>query len=399
VAGAAAGLPPGPRAGTADLSLVVPDATAALRGRPTKVLPLPGDGDGPPPRGVVVLVVDGLGRHLLDDHAEVAPTLTALPGVTLDAPFPTTTSTSLTTIGTGLAPGEHGIVGFSLAVPGDDRPLVTLTWSWERQDPRLDARDDVVPERLQPSATALEAAARQGLQVVTVLRPEFATSGLTRAGLRGGEVVTAAGLEDTLTAAVEAAAAGTAQRPALVYAHHGEVDTVGHLQGPGSDAWCRALAEVDAHLAALRERLPAGVAVVVTADHGMVHVPATGFVELADDAELLAGVRVLTGDARARQLHVHAGARDDVLRAWRARCGDTAHVVTRDEAIAAGWFGPRVTDRVRPLIGDVLVVAAGDVAWVHRDVDLLGGRLAGLHGALTRAEVEVPALVLQGGAR
>jgi hypothetical protein len=134
---------------------------------------------------------------------------------------------------------------------------------------------------------------------------------------------------------------------------------------------------------------------VVTADHGMVHIPHDGFVELADRPDLLDGVRLLTGDGRARQLHTHPGAADDVVEAWREHAGDRAHVVTRDGAIDAGWFGDHVEGRVRPLIGDVVVSArALDVSWVHRDADPFGGRLVGQHGALTPEEVEVPALVL-----
>lgn len=389
--GLGAGAPPVPRYGTADVSLLVPDAVAALTGRPRLLpaLPLPA-----PLRAVVVVVVDGLGQQLLDAHAELAPFLAAAPGITLDAPFPTTTPTSLTSIGTGVTPGRHGITGTSMAVPHDDRPLITLTWSWVRQDLDLDARDDVVPESFQPLPTAFELAPDHGVRAVTVLRPEFATSGLTRAGLRGGEVIGATGREETLTAAVAAATAAD-RRPVVVYAHHGDLDALGHLTGPGSEQWCAELAAIDAAIAQVAAGLPPDVALVVTADHGMVLVPPEGFVELADEPALLDGVRVLTGDPRARQLHVHPGAGADVAAAWRETCAGVAHVRTRDEAIAAGWFGPEVADHVRPRIGDIVVSASvPDVAWVHREADLFGGRLPGQHGALTPEELEVPALVV-----
>ncbi|MTV27759.1 alkaline phosphatase family protein [Nitriliruptoraceae bacterium ZYF776] len=384
-------MPTPPRYGAASVAELVPDLVASLTGRPTTTpVALP-----EATRGVVLLVIDGLGRHLLDHHAEVAPFLTAASGVTLDAPFPTTTATSLATIGTGRPPGEHGLTGYSFAVPGHDRRLVALTWSWDRQDLDIDARLDVVPEGFQPAPTAFERAAEAGVTPVTVLRPEFTTSGLTRAALRGGEVVPAADLDTTLAAAVAAA-----DRPGrtLVYAHHGDLDTWGHLTGPGSDRWCDELARIDAALARVAADLPAGVAVLVTADHGMVAVGDDGFVELADLPELARGVRLLTGDARARQLHVRPGARDEVVAAWREHVGDRAHVLTGEEAVAAGWFGPVVTDTARTTIGDVVVSAvAHDVAWVHRDVDPFGGRLPGLHGALTDVEREVPALVLTRG--
>jgi predicted AlkP superfamily pyrophosphatase or phosphodiesterase len=376
-----------PRHGAGSVASVLPAAVAAVRGDASGDLPLPTG-----LRGVVVLIVDGLGRRQLDAHAELAPFLASAPGPTLDAPFPTTTATSLTSIGTGRPPGEHGIVGYSLAVPGHERRLVVLTWSWERQDLDLDARDEVPPASLQPHLTVLEQARDAGIEAVTVLRPEFATSGLTLAGLRGGRMVPAAGLEATLEAAMGAVAGPT---PSVVYAHHGDLDAIGHVFGPGTDHWCSELARIDAELTRIAGDLPDDVAVVVTADHGMVHIPPDGFVELADRPDLLDGVRLLTGDGRARQLHTQPGAADDVATAWREHAGDRAHVVSRTEAIAAGWFGDDVEERVRPLIGDVVVSArALDVSWVHREVDPFGGRLVGQHGALTPEEVEVPALVL-----
>lgn len=380
-------MPRAPRYGSADVGLLIPDAVRALTGGEPTAVPLP---EGL--HAVVVLVVDGLGRRRLDRHADVAPLLSAAQGVTLDAPFPSTTATSLATIGTGLAPGEHGLTGYSVAVAGDDRPLVVLTWSWDRHDGGPDARREVAPERWQPSATAFEHAAASGVEPVTVLRPEFVSSGLTRAALRGGRVVPATGLRDTLRAAMDAA---ISHRPTVVYAHHGQLDTVGHLAGPSSDAWLAELATIDQLCAHTAEGLPSGVALVVTADHGMVAVPDEKLVELADRPQLLEGVRVLTGDFRARQLHARRGAAEEVLAAWREACGSLAHVLTRDDAIAAGWFGPTVTERVRPRIGDVVVSArVPQAGWVHRDRDLFGGRVPGMHGALTPEEIEVPALVI-----
>lgn len=379
--------PAPPRYGDASVADLLPDVLAALTGERPRLVPLP---EGI--RAVIVLVVDGLGRRNLDDHADLATTLVDAPGPTLDAPFPTTTATSLSCIGTGRPPGGHGVTGYSLAVPGTDRPLITLTWTWDLQIGGEDARDEVLPENLQPGPTVFDLARDRGVRPVTVLRPEFVTSGLTRAGLRGGDVVAATELTPSLEAAL--AAATEHDGHTLAYVHHGDLDAIGHLAAPSSAPWCDELTRIDGELARFRERLPADVALVVTADHGMVHVSEDGFIELTDHPELLDGVRVLTGDGRARQLHVRPGATGDVFAAWRDHVDDRGHVVTRDEAVAAGWFGALRDEAVRASIGDVLVVADAPVAWVHRDADLFGGRLPGLHAGLTRREVEVPALVM-----
>jgi hypothetical protein len=70
---------------------------------------------------------------------------------------------------------------YSVAVPDDDRPLIVLSWSWTRQDLGIDARRDVPPEAYQRADTVFETAAGHGVTPITVLRPEFVASGLTRA--------------------------------------------------------------------------------------------------------------------------------------------------------------------------------------------------------------------------
>ena len=70
------------------------------------------------------------------------------------------------------------------------------------------------------------------------------------------------------------------------------------------------------------------------------------------------------------------------------------------EAVAAGWFGSVVEDRVAPRIGDVVATMTGPVAVVdsrrHRP-ELIA--LLGLHGSLTVDEVAIPWLTLDPLAR
>jgi hypothetical protein len=77
---------------------------------------------------------------------------------------------------------------------------------------------------------------------------------------------------------------------------------------------------------------------------------------------------------------------------FRARYGKKAYVASRDEAIAAGWFGA-VSDAVVPRIGDVVLVARG--SWAFNDDRALRDgespkRMVGQHGAMTDEETMVP---------
>jgi hypothetical protein len=93
---------------------------------------------------------------------------------------------------------------------------------------------------------------------------------------------------------------------------------------------------------------------------------------------------------------VAQGATDDVLATWRATLAQRAWVVSRDEAIAAGWFGERVSDETRRRIGDIVAAARRSAALLRRAAEPLESSLIGHHGSLTTSEQNVPLLLAYG---
>lgn len=372
-----------PRYGTRSLPEVVPSLLAALgTGGPNPL-------DVAPARSACLLMIDGLGAELLAAHAVDAPVLAALAAGTepLTVGFPATTAASIASLGTGRPPGEHGITGYTFAAPGGVL-LNALTWCSHGDGAPVDLRERAVPEQLQAHDTTLQRAADAGLDV-RVIAPEFhRRSGLTRAALRGADFHGIHALGD-LAAGVLDGLEGRGFR----YAYHGDLDLIGHVRGPGSPAWRMQLRAVDWLVAAIAERLPSGALLAVVADHGMV--------ELSDpvdaDAEpvLRHGVRALAGDVRARHVHAEPGAAADVLAAWSEVLRDRAWVVSRDEAVASGWFGA-VSDPVRERIGDVVVAARGAFGVLRRFAEPRESAMVGHHGSLTPAEQLVPFLQVRG---
>ncbi len=343
-----------------------------------------------PIRGACVLLIDGLGAELLATHAADAPVLTALadqsPSRTLSVGFPSTTAAGLAAIGTGRRSGDHGFVGYSFRVPeaGPEFDVINaLRWRPHPWGP--DLRDRVVPELIQPSPTTFERAGAAGFEVSVVSGAEHAGSGLTRALLRGGRYVGVTALGD-LAAGVIAAVAGSG----FCYGYHADLDLVGHLHGPGSPAWRMQLRQVDRLVESVLEALPSECLLTVVADHGMVTVDPAAVHDIDECEPLRDGVTAIGGEARARHVYTAAGAADDVLAAWRTTLGDSAWVMSRDEAIAEGWFGPRVRDDVRSRIGDVVAAARGAAALLRRSVEPMESSLIGHHGSLTSAEQYVP---------
>ena len=334
----------------------------------------------PPAQRYVVFLVDGLGYELLRDHPEEAPFLHSLLDGQAPATVgvPTTTATSLTSLGTALTPGRHGIVGYTSRIPGTDRLLNHLLWD----NKALDARD------WQPHPTAFGRLAAAGVHTTVVNKRDFAGSGLTIAGNRGAEFVAADRVGERLAAVL----AASAQSPSLTYMYDGDLDWTGHKYGVASMQWEQQLAMIDAAAEHLREALPAAVRILVVADHGMVDSPLENRMNLDDEPDLQDGVAVFGGEARFRHIYCRGGAVDDVLAAWTATLGDRALVLGRDDALALGWFGG-LDPQVRPRLGDVMVACRGDFAVQSLSAFPYENRLLGLHGSLTPAEMLIPLLV------
>ena len=376
--------PPLPRYGNRSLGELLPSLLSAL-GVVGFVNPL---GLEPTSR-VCLLLVDGLGWELLRANREAAPFLNSIAGEPLTTGFPTTTAASLASLATGLPPGEHGLIGYTMALPGYERAFNTLSWSLYGLGPRVDLRDEVVPEAVQPLPTLAERAAAAGVPI-HYLGPAFhQRSGLSRAIGRGQRFHSVESLEAMQAAALRRLAA----RPALVYGYHSHLDAAGHVKGVASQAWRDELVAIDHASRLLAEQLPDDTVLVVTGDHGMIDLRPNERLDLADYPDLSAGVTLLAGEARARYIRTAPGAAEDVVSVWRTLLGDRMWIWTREEAIETGIFGPRVGDRARERIGDVVTAAHGRVGVVQRDVDPAQARLNGHHGSLTPAEQLVPLLM------
>lgn len=384
-----------PRYGQRSLAEVVPALLAGLgvRGMVNQL-------DVPELSSVCLLLVDGLGSELLERYAAAAPFLASLAAGTspIDAGFPATTATSIASLAMGMPPGRHGIVGYSFA-PGnelaggpEDTLLNALSWrSHGTGKKSVDLTEIFVPEQLQAQPTALELARHAGIEVTAAAPKVQQHSGLTRAVLRGASFRGTYALGDLAATALATLSAG--QR-AFCYAYHGDLDLMGHLYGPGSPAWRLQLAHVDRLAATIAAALPAGSALAVVADHGMVELDEPVDADL--HPELLAGVRLLGGEVRARHVYVRPGAQAEVCATWSEVLGTRAYVRPREEAVAAGWFGPEVSDGVLRRIGDVVVAARGQCGVIRSIAEPMEARLRGHHGSLSSAEQHVPFLLALG---
>ncbi|WP_415949237.1 alkaline phosphatase family protein [Streptomyces sp. KLOTTS4A1] len=336
-----------------------------------------------------VFLIDGLGWHQVLAHPEEAPYLHSLmassrggTGRPITVGFPATTATSLASVGTGLAPCNHGLPGYTALNPETGELMNQLRWTpWTS------------PQAWQPYPTVFQLADRAGVHTAQVSSPHFQNTPLTKIALSGGTFHGRLSGEERMDLAAEQLAAGDRS---LVYTYYAEVDSNGHRYGVDSDAWRGQLMYVDRLVQRLAEQLPPRSALYVTADHGMVDIPFDDEhrIDFDHDWELRAGVAQLGGEGRARHVYAVPGAEADVLTCWREVLGEQFWVASREEALAAGWFGPpgAYDQRVYHRLGDVIAAARDDVLIIATEREPKESLMTGNHGSMTPAEQLVPLL-------
>lgn len=324
----------------------------------------------------VLIVIDGLGvsslrefsahaRHLAKGFTKADTALSVMPS---------TTASALTSIVTGVAPGQHGVIGYSAFDPTVSRPRNNLQ-DWQGVDVGA----------FQPEPTLFQQFVARGDRAFAVGPPRFAGSGFSEVTLRGAEFV---GVNDSGERVRRAYELAREHPGAFVYCYFDAVDHAGHGHGVGSPKWLAALEDVDA---AVSLPIPREVGVHVTSDHGMVNVPEHRHDLLERGDPRLDGVRWAIGEPRFVQVYLESdAAAHEVARVWAERCADRAWVFTRDEAVSRGLFGP-VRPEVLPRIGEVLALARGSHAiYDGRDTSKQGRTMVGQHGSISPEELLVP---------
>ena len=320
---------------------------------------------------VVLVVLDGLGWHQLLARQHLAPVLGGMVGGSITTILPTTTAAALTSLTIGCPPGEHGVVGYRIHVHGE--VLNVLRWITATGD----ARQTIPPAKIQPQIAFL------GHRPPVVTKAEFARTGFTAAHL---EHVRFSGYRVPSSLVTEVARLARAGEP-FVYAYYDGIDKVSHEYGLG-DFYDAELAATDRLVGDIVASVPPGTAVVVTSDHGQVHV---GDHLTPVHPAVAAQVSLQSGEGRFRWLHARPGRALVLLEAARDAHGDQAWVVSRDEVVDEGWLGPHVSAEAVSRLGDVALVAKGDIAFTE-PTDTGPFELVGRHGSATPAEIDVPLL-------
>lgn len=379
------------------LSAILPACASALGyDLPTPVHPHPrADQEAlgiPDARSILVVLVDGLGFHNLDERKGHAPFLRSLLKQKVNSRpistcLPSTTPVAMAAFGTGTAPGLTCMTAYKQLNAEEDLVCQLIQFINTPQ-----------PEDLQRIPTIFERLVSAGVRVSAPGMAKFQGSGLTRAALRGPDYIVGRTMADRVKAAILCS-----RQPGLTYFYIPDVDKAGHEYGVDSDQWVAALEKTDKALSLIRQNLPVGTVMVVTADHGMINSDPHSRIDIAQEPVLRKGIRLVAGEPRNRMLYVYGETRqekdaqaEEVAARYRAFLGNLVQVFLKEEAIGRGFYGPPdlVTDRAREILGDVIVLAQGSTTLVDTRYETdQATRLPSVHGSNSQREEGIPFLL------
>ena len=358
-------------------------------------------------RRVATLVIDALGelqlaRAMRRGHA---PYLSALlergdaHRAVITSTFPSTTVCALTTLGTGLPPGRHGVVSQHFY----DAPLGTvvdvLRFAPVTAGKGLDTAG-VDAGKWLGLPSVYERLAPLGVAPIVVNHTQFEGTSLSRINHRGARYHGFRTISDLCVNLRAVLQSGS--EPAYVHAYWGTLDTVTHEYGadsPQHDGEVRVIDHALGEILLRNLRAP-GTLLLITADHGHIDSSPRRVVWLNDHPELLELLQAPpAGLDRAGVLYVRPGCEAEARGYAEQKLGEYTHVMGAEESVALGLYGPGEPSAVaRGRIGQLLLLPREN--WLlkyqnpGRDREL---KTIGKHGGLTPEEMLAPLVAVRLG--
>lgn len=358
----------------------------------------------PRPGKVVLMFIDSFGwqfwqrwlnrprpprlmRHVVD-NGRLTP---------ISALFPSTTSASVSTMNFGVLPAAHGLYEWNMYVPEFGETIQSLPFARLAQRPGSCAAAGFdIGEMVLARETMHHRLTHRGVRSIQLANRTYASSAYNRLASAGAEIVHHSTLAEGIVQLAQALESTPGK--AFISYYWASLDTLAHIYGPGSREFEGEVTAFWSALDALTEEIrSSNTLFLFMADHGHVGARAEDTVYINERWPQLnpllslspTGQRIIPGGTpRDLFLHIVPEARDEVLATLRAGLGDTATVLTMDEAVSERLFGPAALDpRFRARLGDILLLSHLGHFTSWREPGLLDNSLNGHHGGLSPEEV------------
>jgi predicted AlkP superfamily pyrophosphatase or phosphodiesterase len=308
--------------------------------------------------------------------------------------FPSTTSSAMSSLHTGLTPQEHGVIGYTMFIS----ELGAIT-QMLRFTPVLGGRS-VFDSGLDPAsflnARTIHERLTEGGVFSTVYTPNhILDSGLSRITYRGADVEPSFSFTDSIVRARKNLEKDHGTSFHFVY--YASPDTVSHARGPYSEVFAAELESLFSVVSKqlfskLDKKIAKKTTLLISGDHGATRVRRESILDVADHPELTSNFRLPpTGDSRASIFNLKPGTQDRVRSFFEEKFPEQFEVMDSSRLLSEGYYGlGKVKEETRSRIGDLVVLAKIDNAIDNSGIEFRKDEIPGRHGGLSGEEMQVP---------
>ncbi len=322
--------------------------------------------------------------------------------------FPSTTAAHVTTWHTGQPVGESGIFEWQYYEPQLDAIFAPLLFSYAGTLERETAKDSGAdPKNLYPNKNIYPALTELGVESHIFQHKAFTPSSYSDIIMQEANTHAYKTLPEALVNMRLLLDKPAGMRYIAYY--FGDVDSIMHKYGPES---AQANAEIESLLDALQrhfllplsQQLPGETLFLMTADHGHVEVdpdtcvylnvdPAFAGIENYFKRNQAGDMLVPAGSARDMFLYIKEDLIDEAHDFLASRLEGIADVVTTQQLIDAGYFGPTISETFLSRVGNLVILPYRyQTVWWY-----VKGKFQqwhyGHHGGLTPQEMEIPLFI------
>jgi hypothetical protein len=339
-------------------------------------------------RNVVMLVIDGLGYEYLSQYPDSH--LYKHLHSKIMAVAPPTTTASVSTYLTGLAPQQHGLTGWFTYLRELGSVVTILPWVLRAGGPQLGESGRVAMELLNLHSFF----DRLAVDTYSVM-PDFLQGSEFNRMVSGQASLVPYGTYQQCFDEVARLCRNT--RKKYVYAYWAGFDMLAHGFGVGSEQVASHFLELDQAFDKLVDQLAGSdTALLVSADHGFVDAPPEKRIDLSDHPELKACLQVpLCGEPRLAYCYVRHDRRPQFEDYVEQNLSGIAQLYVSQDLVDENLYGlgdahPELANRT----GDYTLVMEDN----HVMIDSLPGdttpQLVGYHGGLSSQEIYVPLILV-----
>jgi len=341
------------------------------------------------PKHVIQMVFDGMGTSSLKQHLAVDSFLRDHLVEEIQSVFPPTTTAAMTSYYTGISPGEHGWLGWSLHFRDYDA-IVDVFTNVESYTGKPMPTKKIGYHELPFKSIYEKIKEVQGEAVeIHTMMPESI------------DFISGANnhhpIKDLDHQVNELKKVTDQDRPSYTMAYWPNPDALMHQKGPEDQSVLQCLRQIDAHVAKVAEQAE-DTLIIVSADHGQIGIREE--IELHLD-ESLNSMLVMPPSIEPRcvSFFVNGQRMAEFKESFEERYSGKFLLLTHEEIVKKQFFGyGPYHEKFDDFVGDYIAIGTTHSIIQYKTV---GGRdpihFKGHHGGLTDEEMSIPLILIERG--